>query len=351
MLQELPKNQGHSRRIRLRYVVPVLVALPFLAVAAGLALVASSHPTIRVGTNTLAADHAAARAAARSRGSSRSAAASSRSCRSGSSADQVLPSGKLAAGERITVEATIKRPGWISWLTGKKERSRSPRPRRSRCRLELRDAQARTAGDASASTRPRPWPATGRSARTSPPSALRLRHDAELHESATAGTADVAVAARTWEVPTVTQISWFPAGTKATAVATPAPGTKITPGHEDHADLLQARHARCSARIFRRSRRERRASGTGQLAHDPVRPRGLRLRARRRREGLAARGRQPHRRPGQGLRSRRSVDRPRRLDARAAAAAGTARLPAGDFTPSTAATTSRARRPPRRPRS
>jgi hypothetical protein len=33
----------------------------------------------------------------------------------------VVPAAKIAAGEKITITATVHRPGWISWLAGKTE--------------------------------------------------------------------------------------------------------------------------------------------------------------------------------------------------------------------------------------
>ena len=54
MQGDLFHNQGPRRRIRLRYIVPVLVALPFVAVAVGAALVATSNSSIRPDAHSLA---------------------------------------------------------------------------------------------------------------------------------------------------------------------------------------------------------------------------------------------------------------------------------------------------------
>jgi peptidoglycan hydrolase-like protein with peptidoglycan-binding domain len=52
----------------------------------------------------------------------------------------------------------------------------------------------------------------------------------ELPRAAIAGTMLVAATPRTWEYGSPTAVSWFPAGSAASAVATPRPGTRITPG-------------------------------------------------------------------------------------------------------------------------
>ncbi len=229
MLQELPNNQGHSRRIRLRYVVPVLVALPFIAIAAGLALVASSHATIRVGKNTLAE-------ITLPRGGGKIVRVIAIGGREQQvipvklEGRQVIPTGKLPQGEHLTVQATIKRPGWVSWLTGKQEQVKiseiTPVARLTSAFLTHRtgapvklvfSSPAAEFGSA----------ALGSRVQTRALAAPATSY--ELSATSSAGTAEVSVAARTWEIPKTTAITWFPAGTKATAVATPAPGTKITP--------------------------------------------------------------------------------------------------------------------------
>ena len=48
--------------------------------------------------------------------------------------------------------------------------------------------------------------------------------------SGPAGSVSVAAAPRTWESARLATVSWFPAGSAAAAVASPAPGTTIKPG-------------------------------------------------------------------------------------------------------------------------
>ena len=229
MPQEFPNSQDSSRRNRLRYVVPALVALPFLAIAAVIVLVASSHPSIRVGDPTLAEITLPRGGGTITRviaiGGREQQVVPVRLV-----GHQVVPVDRLPAGERVTIQATVRRPGWISWLTGKDEQVRvtetTPVARLTSAFLTRRRGQPVTVsfdtpvaeagfGRLGAHVVTRRLPAASTSL--------------ALNARASAGTGAVAVAARSWEIPTVRTISWFPAGTKATAVATPAPGTKITP--------------------------------------------------------------------------------------------------------------------------
>jgi hypothetical protein len=54
--------------------------------------------------------------------------------------------------------------------------------------------------------------------------------EVSLARASEAGTLAVAAAPRSWETATASLVSWFPAGTKASAVAFPSPGTQILPG-------------------------------------------------------------------------------------------------------------------------
>jgi peptidoglycan hydrolase-like protein with peptidoglycan-binding domain len=229
LLQDLPNNQGPSRRIRLRYVLPVLVALPFLAVAAGLVIVASSHPSIGLSKDNLAVIKLP-------RGGGQIVRVIAIGGREQQvvpvklEGREVVPAEQLPAGEHLTIQATIKRPGWISWLTGKDERVQvsETTPVAKLTSAFLTHKQGRPVRiDFSAPVDEFGSAQLGGNVTTKPLSAPQRSYD--LSETTSAGTADVAVAARTWEIPTRTTITWFPAGTKATAVATPAPGTRITP--------------------------------------------------------------------------------------------------------------------------
>lgn len=229
MLQELPTSKDKTRRIRLRYVLPPLVALPFLAIAAGLVVVASSHATIRLSKDTLAViklptggGHVVRVVAIGGR--------EQKVIPVKLEGRQVVPVDRLPAGEHLTIQATIKRPGWVSWLSGKNEQVQI-----SETTPVAKLASAfvtHKAGQPVKLAFSNPVEEFG-SARLGRRVAIKAlaapANSYSLIESSSAGTAEVAVAARSWELPTRTAITWFPAGTKASAVATPSPGTKITP--------------------------------------------------------------------------------------------------------------------------
>jgi hypothetical protein len=229
LLQELPTNQGKSHRIRLRYVVPVLVALPFLAVAVGLVVVASSHPSIRLTQDTLAVIKLPA-------GGGRVVRVIAIGGREQQvvpvklDGRQVVPVSQLPAGEHLTIQATIKRPGWISWLTGKEQQIQvsetTPVAKLASAFLTHKAGQPVRINFSAPVAE---FGSARLGSKVVPKSLAAPAQSYDLSEATSAGTADVAVAARSWEIPTTTAITWFPAGTKATAVATPAPGTKITP--------------------------------------------------------------------------------------------------------------------------
>jgi peptidoglycan hydrolase-like protein with peptidoglycan-binding domain len=227
MLGDLPEKK--RKRIRARYVVPVLLAAPFVAAGVSAAVIASSKATIHVGANSLAAftlpagggtvQHVAAVG-----GPEQKVVATRVVGRT------ILPAAKVAPGEKITVEVTIKRPSWISGLSGKTERvtvtERTPVVHVASRYVTRKPGQPVTVKLTAPATM------SGHGDLGVPVATKQLPVPSatlKLQEGATAGTADVAVAARTWERPTVTNVSWFPAGSKATAVASPSPGTKITP--------------------------------------------------------------------------------------------------------------------------
>ena len=144
--------------------------------------------------------------------------------------DQVWPTKLVPARTLVAVTVVVKRPGWISWLSG------------SRTTLHL-SLQAPSAALRAhyltlksgaplrlQFTKPVQVIAYGapghvhRHVLASPVTELNLPRSAE------AGTIAVAAAPRVWETSRASFVSWFPAGASAaSAVATPAPGSKIEP--------------------------------------------------------------------------------------------------------------------------
>ncbi|MGH2856817.1 MAG: L,D-transpeptidase family protein [Solirubrobacteraceae bacterium] len=142
----------------------------------------------------------------------------------------ILPTTQVPAGSKLSVEVVVKRPGWISWLAGDTQRLdlNVTAPAAS-----LRSHYITLAGSAPLRLHFKApisvyW--TGGSRRhmtrhvlTQPAATITLPH------TGAAGTTLVAAAPRTWESAHASTIGWFPGGGKATAVASPAPGTQLTP--------------------------------------------------------------------------------------------------------------------------
>ena len=143
---------------------------------------------------------------------------------------KIWPVRRIRAGERVTIEVVVKRPGVVAWLTGSTERVRltmtTPTTRLRRPYLTL----ARGAPLRLEFTQPVERLAYGQ------PGALKHlllstpQTTVELPRAAEAGSELVVAVARRWELASATAVSWFPVGTGgASAVASPMPGTSIGP--------------------------------------------------------------------------------------------------------------------------
>ncbi len=140
---------------------------------------------------------------------------------------EIWPQERLPANQRYTVYAVVKRPGWISWLSGSTKRihltlttptahltshyltlaSGAP------LRLQFEQPVATISYGATANVQRHVLPTP--------------ESDVTLPRTAEAGTMYIAATSRSWESSNPSLISWFPTGATATAVANPAPGTKI----------------------------------------------------------------------------------------------------------------------------
>jgi peptidoglycan hydrolase-like protein with peptidoglycan-binding domain len=141
----------------------------------------------------------------------------------------ITPTVKIPAGERVTVRATIRRPGWISWLSGSTEH----------LKLTLTTPVARPAGDFFTLRARQPLRvrftravsaiAYGRPGHMHRETLAHPEQTVAIPHSGLAGTVDIAGVPRAWESARAELVSWFPAGSAASAVASPAPGATITP--------------------------------------------------------------------------------------------------------------------------
>ncbi len=142
---------------------------------------------------------------------------------------RILPKGSIPAGQRLSIDVVIKRPGWISWLTGSTERLHlnvtTPIAHLRTHYLTLRGGapiKLMFKDPVSVISYGQPGH-LHRQVLTTP------RTEVTLHRTAIAGSLWVAAAPRSWETSEPGVVSWFPAGSAASAVATPAPGTTVTP--------------------------------------------------------------------------------------------------------------------------
>jgi lipoprotein-anchoring transpeptidase ErfK/SrfK len=143
--------------------------------------------------------------------------------------DQVWPTQSVPSGQPVTVIAVVERPGWNRWLAGARAEVRltitTPRAKLASSYVTV----AKGADIRLHFNRPVARFASGPvGARLTAKTLARPQSTLSLRPTAVAGTLSLLAAARPWETPVKQAVSWFPAGSAATAVATPAPGTKIT---------------------------------------------------------------------------------------------------------------------------
>jgi peptidoglycan hydrolase-like protein with peptidoglycan-binding domain len=144
--------------------------------------------------------------------------------------DQVWPAKKIWAGRTITVQVTIRRPGWISWLTGKQQRLKltvtTPVARLSASYITVRAHQPMRINF----TRPVSKIAYGSSPTHLPERVLSSpSSQVTLPRGATAGTIWITGVPLGWETTRAHLLSYFPGGATTAAVAQPAPGSSIKP--------------------------------------------------------------------------------------------------------------------------
>jgi len=220
---------GGARRSRGPGIAAAVVLALVIAVAAGALVVSSSHAGLTADSSALARVSMPAGG-----GSVQSVSAvtgpHSRTVGVQMRGDRIWPTGLIPAGEKLTVDLTVKRPGWISWLGGGTQtlhmsltaptaslRShyvtvRGSAPLRLHFRAPVSVLVTTQNGTPARRTLP------------SPTDVVTVPHSGQ------AGSLSVAAAPRTWESAHLATVSWFPAGSAAAAVSSPAPGTTIKPG-------------------------------------------------------------------------------------------------------------------------
>ena len=245
--------------------------------------------------------------------------------------DQVWPVRRLAVGQPLTVEVTVRRPSWAGWLVGRTERRTFTieTPQRASAR-PLAAGEGGRAGDGcvrrSREARlARRLGARGRSLR---PRSVPVGVVARGSDSA--GAIEVSAAARSWErMPAPVRVSWFPERAYTQLLAEPRPGSALAP---DRALVLTFSGAVADVLGARRPVLSPATPGRWKLldahtiAFQPTGPLGFGLGSERARRAAARRA--PRRAAGHDADAHAHVAGSARLDAAAAAAPRPARLPA-----------------------
>lgn len=143
--------------------------------------------------------------------------------------DQITPTKLVPVGTKLSVQVVVKRPGWISWLSGSTQRLNltvtAPGAhlrahyvtlgRGAPLRLQFAAPVVAYAYGSSPGQ-------LHRTVLRTPSNVITVPH------TGTAGSEYLSAAPRTWESARPAVVSWFPGGGTATAVANPAPGTRIS---------------------------------------------------------------------------------------------------------------------------
>ena len=141
---------------------------------------------------------------------------------------RILPVHPIAVGERVQLQVTVRRPGWISWLSGSTQHLQLTvtTPAASLTQhfltvshgplvLQFRQPIAAYAyGTTPQKRTEHVLPAPTRTI--------------TIPRTSSAGTLFISAVPQTWERARAAAISWFPGGGTATAVANPAPGSRIS---------------------------------------------------------------------------------------------------------------------------
>jgi hypothetical protein len=137
---------------------------------------------------------------------------------------RLTPRTPLTPGEQVSVAVVVRRPGWLSWALGSERREtltvQAPVAHVRRLWLTVRPgAPVRVSFDVPVST-------------------VSLGHGPVTNEGSSvtvpaktaAGTVEVAAAARSWErLGPPVKVTWFPPATVPVVLASPVPGTQISP--------------------------------------------------------------------------------------------------------------------------
>jgi len=143
---------------------------------------------------------------------------------------KIYPTKRIPANEQLQIQVTVKRPGWISWLAGARQKLQltltTPVASLRSHYITVRKGGALRAhfkAPISAYTFGRSPNHMRRTVLPRPSDVISLPH------SGLAGTEYLSASPRTWENAKTAVISYFPGGKSATVVSSPSPGATIKP--------------------------------------------------------------------------------------------------------------------------
>jgi len=142
----------------------------------------------------------------------------------------IVPQARISPGERLTVRANIRRPGWIGWLVGGSvERTATvvaPAAHIRSTLLSPKSGSTVTVRFAEPVSRV----AIGRVGKRIWGGATTVPLGVVASGKASAGTTTVAAAPRPWEkLPPPVRVSWFVAGAPTQVISDPAAGGRLAP--------------------------------------------------------------------------------------------------------------------------
>jgi hypothetical protein len=218
-----------SRRARRGpWIVGGLVVAVLALLAAGAIIVSSSNATLRAGDNALASIGLPL-GGGKIESVTVTTGPNSREVPVRVQGQQLWPKGLIPAHTLLSIDVVLKRPGWISWLSGSTQTMHlqlyTPSTQLRSHYLTLRPG-APIQLKFKEPVRVISYGLPGHLHRQ----VLQApRSEINLHRISVAGTLWVAAAPRSWETSNTAVVSWFPSGSAASATSIPVPGSVLKP--------------------------------------------------------------------------------------------------------------------------
>jgi lipoprotein-anchoring transpeptidase ErfK/SrfK len=137
---------------------------------------------------------------------------------------RLTPRERIAPGARVTVEVTLKRPGWDAWLLG------DTRTERLTVRAPVAHVRSRWVTARAGSPVTVGFGSSVARVRYGSHTVTGTRDAVSIPASAPAGTVRIRLAARSWEsLGRPARVRWFPRTARPVALVSPAPDGKLSP--------------------------------------------------------------------------------------------------------------------------